>query len=117
MPIQTNIDFGIGPDDGFRITSNIHPVVPITVNDKWNVISRTILPVIYQSDVTGPGQSEFGLGVTVQSFFFPPQAGRRERDHLGGGPAFLLPTGTRNELTAKKWGAGPTGVCSSRPGR
>jgi len=30
-------------------------VVPITVNDKWNVISRTILPVIYQSDVTGPG--------------------------------------------------------------
>jgi hypothetical protein len=73
VPIQTNIDFGIGPDDGFRITSNIHPVVPITVNDKWNVISRTILPVIYQSDVTGPGQSEFGLGVTVQSFFFPPK--------------------------------------------
>jgi hypothetical protein len=43
------------PGDGFRITSNIQPVVPITVNDKWNVISRTILPVIYQSDVTGPG--------------------------------------------------------------
>jgi len=116
VPIQTNLDFGIGPDDGFRITSNIQPVVPIPVNDKWNVISRTILPVIYQSDVTGPGQSEFGLGDTVQSFFFSPKQVGANGIIWGAGPAFLLPTGTRNELTAKKWGAGPTGVVLKQAG-
>jgi len=115
-PIQTNADFGIGPDDGFRITTNIQPVVPISVNDRWNVVSRTILPIIYQSDVTGPGQSEFGLGDTVQSFFFSPKQVGESGIIWGAGPAFLLPTGTQGELSGKKWGAGPTGVLLKQSG-
>jgi hypothetical protein len=116
VPIQTNVDFGIGPDDGFRITTNLQPVVPISVNGRWNVISRTILPVIYQSDVTGPGASEFGLGDTVQSFFFSPKEVGDSGIIWGAGPAFLLPTGTRAELSGKKWGAGPTGVVLKQAG-
>lgn len=29
----------------------IQPVIPITLNEDWNVISRTILPITYQDDV------------------------------------------------------------------
>ena len=70
VPIQQNIDLGIGPDnDGWRSTTNIQPVVPVPINDNWNLISRTILPVIYQEGVTGRNQNQFGLGDTVQSVF------------------------------------------------
>lgn len=46
VPIQSNYDFGIGPGDGTRWTTNIQPVIPIGLNEDWNLISRTILPVI-----------------------------------------------------------------------
>jgi hypothetical protein len=116
VPIQSSIDFGIGPEDGFRITTNIQPVVPISINDRWNVISRTILPVIYQSDITGPGQSEFGLGDTVQSFFFSPKEVGESGIIWGAGPAVLVPTGTRASLSGEKWGIGPTGVVLKQAG-
>lgn len=116
VPIQSNADFGIGPDDGFRITTNVQPVVPIAVNDKWNVISRTIVPIVYQSDVTTPGQSQFGLGDTVQSFFFSPKEVGESGIIWGAGPVLLIPTGTEGALSGKKWGAGPTGVLLKQSG-
>jgi hypothetical protein len=116
VPVQTNADFGIGPNDGFRITANVQPVVPITVNDNWNVISRTIVPIIYQEDVTAPGASQFGLGDTVQSFFFSPKEMGESGIIWGAGPVFLIPTGTEGALSAKKWGAGPTGVLLKQSG-
>jgi hypothetical protein len=116
VPIQNNIDFGIGPSDGFRITSNVQPVVPIAVNERWNVISRTIVPIIYQSDATGAGQSEFGLGDTAQSFFFSPKEVGESGVIWGAGPVILLPTGTDSALSGKKWGAGPTGVLLKQSG-
>ena len=45
VPFQFNYDSDIGPaDDGERANLNIQPVVPITLNQDWNVISRTIVP-------------------------------------------------------------------------
>jgi hypothetical protein len=46
FPIQSNFDFKIGPSDGWRNTNNVQPVIPIGLNEDWNVISRTIVPVI-----------------------------------------------------------------------
>ena len=54
VPFQFNYDSGFGPDDGHRVTLNIQPVIPITLTEDWNLISRTILPVITQEDVAGP---------------------------------------------------------------
>ena len=51
-PFQMNWDDNIGPvEEGNRFTMNVQPVVPISLNDDWNVISRTIMPVIHQSDI------------------------------------------------------------------
>lgn len=72
VPFQNNFDFGMGPDKhGFRYTMNFQPVIPFALNKHWNVISRTIVPVIAQHDVASTG-NQFGLGDTFQSFFFSP---------------------------------------------
>ena len=50
VPFQSNFDDNIGPQrEGQRYTLNIQPVIPITLTDDWNLISRTILPVVSQS--------------------------------------------------------------------
>lgn len=109
IPFQLNYEEGVGPKDGGVWRLNIQPVIPISLNQDWNVISRTILPVITQ-DALAPGMgSKFGLGDTVQSFFFAP------KEPAGGwiwgaGPVFNIPTATDDALGSEKWGAGPTAV-------
>ena len=75
VPIQSNYDVGMGPGEGTKWTTNIQPVIPFGISEDWNVISRTILPVIEQEGLAAAGDSldEFGLGDTVQSFFFSPK--------------------------------------------
>ena len=117
VPFQFNIDHDIGPDDaGDRMTLNFQPVVPLTLNDDWNVISRTILPVIDQQDIYPGAGDQFGLGDTVQSFFFSPKAPTVSGWIWGAGPVFLLPTGTDELLGSDQWGVGPTGVALKQVG-
>jgi hypothetical protein len=74
VPFQLNYDQDIGPArDGERWTLNLQPVVPITLNQDWNVISRTILPLVDQQDVSPGAGSQGGLGDIVQSVFFSPK--------------------------------------------
>jgi len=73
VPFQLNYDRGIGPrDDGDRFTLNIQPVIPIGLTKDWNLISRTILPVIYQDDIFPGAGDQVGLGDIVQSLFLSP---------------------------------------------
>ena len=140
IPIQFNYDRGIGPaNNGYRVTANVQPVVPFKLGDGWTLISRTIVPVIFQEDIfpatsavdetaigvgplsleateltLAPGAgTQFGLGDVVQSFFFSPRPvpiGANSTFIFGAGPVWLLPTGTDPLLTTDKWGAGPTAV-------
>ena len=107
VPLQYNYDETYG-DDGYRHTLNIQPVAPFSISEHWNVISRTILPVIYQKDVV-PGTDQAGLGDITQSLFFSPKEAGPGGLIWGIGPAFLIPTGT-DDLGADTWGAGPTVV-------
>lgn len=109
LPFQLNYDEGFGPgEDGYRYTLNIQPVIPISLNDNWNVISRTIVPVISQTDVI-PGSTQKGYGDIVQSVFFSPKAPTAGGLIWGVGPVFLLPTGSE-EFSADQFGAGLTAV-------
>jgi len=115
VPFQANWDFGIGVNDASRFTLNVQPVIPMSINDDWNLIVRTILPVI-DAGSPAPGIPDVsGLGDVVQSFFFSPV------DPVGGwilgaGPAFLWPTATSNLLGSEQWGAGPTAVALKQEG-
>ena len=67
VPLQLNYDEGYGAGgDGERFTLNIQPVAPFSISKDWNVISRTILPVIHQDDVIGD-ESQSGIGDVTKS--------------------------------------------------
>ncbi|MBN1548566.1 MAG: hypothetical protein JW902_18100 [Syntrophaceae bacterium] len=109
VPFQSNWDFGIGPEKATRYILNIQPVIPFSLGSDWNLITRTIVPVIHaESPVKGGDDSE-GLGDILQSFFFSPKAPTREGWIWGAGPVILYPSGAE-EVSAEKWGAGPTAV-------
>jgi len=109
VPIQNNWDFGIGPANAMRYTANIQPVIPLSLNKDWNLIIRTIMPVIYaQSPVRG-GRDAWGLGDITQSFFISPKEPICGWI-LAAGPVALWPVATDRALGAGKWGAGPTAL-------
>jgi hypothetical protein len=108
IPFQGNYNAGMGPTaEGDSLFVNIQPVVPFSLNDDWNLISRTILPVIWQDEIFPGAGTQGGLGNAVQSLFFSP-ARVTNGFSWGVGPVFLLPTHTDEFLGRKTWGAGPT---------
>jgi hypothetical protein len=116
VPFQFNYDRGYGPFDGYKSTLNIQPVIPISISDNWNVISRTIVPIIWQHDLAGRSGSQSGLGDITQSFFFSPKQPTAGGLIWGAGPVFLLPTATDPLLGGEKWGLGPTAVMLKQDG-
>ena len=117
LPLQLNYDENIGPrDEGERWQLNVQPVIPVELNQDWNVISRTILPLISQDDVRPGAGSDSGTGDIVQSLFFSPKAPTESGWIWGAGPVFLLPTGSEDRLTADKWSVGPTAVALKQEG-
>jgi len=117
IPIQMNYDSNIGrSDDGWKLTTNIQPVIPFALNDDWNLITRTIMPVIYQDDIFQGEGSQFGLGDISESLFFSPKEPTSGGLIWGVGPILLLPTATENLLGAKKWCAGPAAIAITMRG-
>jgi Putative MetA-pathway of phenol degradation len=110
MPLQYNIDFDIGSENGTKQYLNVQPVIPKSPNEHTNLITRVIMPVIYQDDVFGNSGTQFGLGDTTPSFFFSPKQPLGGKWIVGTGPVFLLPTATDELLGSEKWGAGPTAL-------
>ena len=118
IPIQMNYDRGIGlEDDGWKLQTNIQPVIPFSINDNLNLITRTIMPVIYQDDIFPASGSDFGLGDINMSLFFSPKKTTSGGMIWGIGPVLLFPTATESFLGGKKWGAGPTLVALTMRGQ
>jgi hypothetical protein len=117
LPFQLNYDTNIGSDDeGDRWILNIQPVIPFALGEDWNLISRTILPVMSQNDIFQGSGSQTGIGDIVQSLFVSPSSATAGGWIWGAGPVFLFPSGSDDLLTADKWGVGPTGVVLKQTG-
>ena len=117
VPFQLNLDQDIGPnDDGDRFTLNVQPVIPISIGENWNLISRTILPIVDQDEIFPGAGSQSGTGDAVQSLFFSPKSPTDNGWIWGAGPVLLIPTGTDDLLGGDKWGLGPTAVALKQQG-
>lgn len=117
VPIQANYDENIGAHEkGEMWRTNVQPVIPISISEEWNLISRTILPIIDQKNIPMPGMDESGIGDVVQSFFFSPKAPTESGLIWGVGPVLYLDTASDETLGAEKWGAGPTAVVLKQDG-
>ena len=111
LPFQFNYenDFkGISGNESNKWTLNIQPVIPFELNDEWNLISRTIMPVIRTDNLPVGSGITGGLGDIVQSLFLSPKAVTENGWVWGAGAVMLIPT--NSDVSAKKWGLGPTAV-------
>jgi len=113
VPFQYNYARTFG-EDGYRNLLNIQPVIPVSVSEDWNLISRTIVPVIQQKNVK-PDEVQFGLGDTSQSFWLSPKNPTSSGWIWGAGAVALVPTGY-DGLGASTWALGPTIVVLRQQG-
>lgn len=117
VPLQYNYDEYGAANDGAKVSRlNIQPVIPFSINEKWNLITRTIVPLIDQQDFPLAAMNESGLGDIVASQFFSPKAPTEGGWIWGAGPVWLLPSATEEMLGSEKWGIGPTAVVLRQQG-
>lgn len=117
VPFRFDYDAGFNgqagddDDEGDRLTLEVQPVIPFSVNDDWLLVTRTIVPLAYQDDIVEDGgSSQFGLGDVTQFFFLAPKEFGPGGWMWGAGPVFLWPTATNDSLGGEQWGVGPSGV-------
>ncbi|MGH9484082.1 MAG: neuromedin U [Terriglobales bacterium] len=109
FPFQSNTNFNYGPHKGTQEILNIQPVIPVHVNEDWNVITRAILPLIWQPSLQPAQTVPFGTGPITFSAFLSPS--RPVNGWLWGiGPVIQAPTISSATLGSNLWGGGPTGV-------
>ena len=113
VPFQSNTNFNAGPFNRTQEVLNIQPVIPLRINADWNVISRTIIPVLSQPSPFFNNNTN-GIGDITQQFFFTPT-------HPGAliwglGPVFTIPSATDPILGQGKVLLGPTAVFLTTPG-
>jgi hypothetical protein len=121
LPFQNNTFFGVTKDDEEANVLNIQPVYPISAGD-WNIITRTIAPIIYVPDPTDgiehlpnhdrPGDT-FGLGdINFSAYLSPAKPGKFI---WGVGPSLTVPSATDDTIGSEKWSAGPAAVALVTP--
>jgi hypothetical protein len=115
MPFQFNWEQGVGPHDQTRFILNIQPVMPFSLNEKWNLISRLIVPFVGQPPLSEGGDPAFGVGDVSASFFFSPAHSKRLI--WGVGPVFTLPSTAEPTIGSEKWSTGPTIVVLKQAGQ
>ena len=104
VPLQFNYEREAGLDgDADRVRLNVQPVIPSDLGNDWNLISRTILPIVSQEElIPGTGEAS-GIGDVTQSLFFSPEVATRRGWIWGVGPALLVPTASDDTLGADRW--------------
>lgn len=111
VPIQYNALFGGGLDGKARISAmDIQPVIPFRLNEDWNLITRTILPIASVQNLFNGMGDVSGLGDTQLSAFLSPEAAGPGGLIWGVGAVINIPTATDPLLGTSKWGAGPSAV-------
>ncbi len=114
VPFQNNFNFGVGPNEVMQYVLNVQPVIPITLSEDWNLITRTVMPIISQSSPAPGVPSASGLGDINPTFFLSPA--KSGKLIWGAGPTFTLPTATDSLLGTGKWSAGPAVVALTMHG-
>jgi hypothetical protein len=112
VPFQNNFYFNSGSKDATVYVLNVEPVIPINITKDWNLITRTIIPIINQPPLFPEpskfSESAFGLGDINPTLFLSPRG--PEKFFWGLGPTFTIPTATDSKLGNREFTMGPAGV-------
>lgn len=115
LPFQFNFNFDQGPYDRYGTVINFEPVLPFRLSKKWNVVTRTIIPIVQKPDMRSTSGGTRGLGNTSFNTFFVPQP--IGIFTYGFGLSMNIPTATARELGGDAFGIGPTIVFLFMPGK
>jgi len=108
LPFQNNTNLNFGPEKKTQNVLNIQPVIPVSVSDKWNIITRTIVPVISMPALYPGDDRTNGTGDTVFTAFLSPA--KPGSTIWGVGPVVQIPTNSDSQLGNRNWGLGPSVV-------
>lgn len=111
IPFANETNFPLGPYGQTGNILNIQPVIPFRLNDDWNIVTRTTVPVISPVQHSPSDPADFGIGDIVPLIALSPS---HPGDLIWGiGPTFSLPTATSRHLGSEQWTAGPTAIFST----
>ena len=114
IPFQNNSNFGFGPgNDRTQNVLNIQPVLPFHLSKDWNLITRTIFPLVWQPSFTDGGTT-FGLSNVAVTAFLSPA--RPAAVIWGVGPVLTLPATSSAVGSSNTWGLGPSAVVLTMQG-
>lgn len=113
LPFQNNTNFKFGPKEKPQNVLNIQPVIPLPLSEEWNLITRTIAPLIYLPETVPGVDSVFSLGDINATAFFSPA--KPKKVVWGAGPILVLPTATNERTGTGKWSLGVSGVALTMP--
>lgn len=108
IPIQNNTNLNFGPKKGTQNIANVQPVIPISVNADWNIITRTIVPIVSNPSLYQGDDRTNGISDTLFTAFLSPAV--PGKFIWGAGAAVQAPTHSNPELGNRNWGAGPSVV-------
>ena len=108
VPFESDFNPHTGANKEDSYVFEMKPVVPFRLSNDWNLITRTIIPVIQVPDLAPGVRGTGGLGDVQESLFLSPT----KAGHViwGAGPVISFPTATENTLGTKKLSLGPTVV-------
>jgi hypothetical protein len=108
VPLQNNLNFGVGPNGLAADMLDIEPVIPLHLTSDWNLITRAIIPVAYSPYLSPSVGNVTGTGdVNISLYLSPARTGALI---WGIGPSFTVPTASEHALGQGKYCAGLSGV-------
>jgi hypothetical protein len=108
VPFQDNVNLNVGPYDRVQNVLNIQPVIPIDITEDWNIITRTIVPIVSQPAVVQNQDRISGIGdIQLSAFLSPAKPGAWI---WGAGGVVQAPTHTNSVLGNDHAGLGPSFV-------
>ena len=115
VPFQFNWYQHVGPLELSTFVLNVQPVIPLKLNDHWNLILRLIVPFIGQPPLFDGDVSTFGVGDMTTSFFFSPR--NNSGFTWGVGPVFETPSSYQPAIGSGHFSIGPTAVALQQTGK
>ena len=108
VPFNNYTTFNYGGRGTFDLLE-IQPVIPIHLTPDWNLITRTVIPVVWTPDLSPIPTVPLGTAPTDFSAFLTPS--KETNGWLWGvGPIVQIPTISNADLGSNVWGGGPTAV-------
>jgi hypothetical protein len=108
LSVQENINYNFGPLHKTQQTLDIQPAIPVKLDSKWNLITRTTLPLISQPPEISGQNRKNGMGDLQFSALLSPAEPKSWI--WGAGLIAQFDTATSDRLGQGKNCLGPAGV-------